>query len=287
MVLIAIAAPAVSSAGIIISVAPPILPVYTLPPCPAPGYLWTPGYWAYDPVNAYYWVPGVWVQPPAPGLLWTPGYWGFAGGAYGWHPGYWGPHIGFYGGVNYGFGYYGVGFVGGRWAGGVFEYNTAVLAVGVGFGHVYADRSVVVVGGPRYAFNGPGGIVRGPRAEERIAEHDRHVEFTRDQREHEHMASLDRSNRFSENHGRPMHAAYSRPGERPAERPAARPAARPGPAGRPGERGPAGGSRPEARPAEHPAARPGGGERGGHPAPAAHPAKGGGHPAPEHHEGRQ
>ena len=35
-----------------------------------------------------------------------------------WHLGYWGPHVGFYGGVNYGYGYVGVGFVGGRWEGG-------------------------------------------------------------------------------------------------------------------------------------------------------------------------
>jgi len=38
-----------------------------------------------------------------------------------------GPHIGFYGGVNYGFGY------GGEWRGGVFAYNSAVAY----FGSVY------------------------------------------------------------------------------------------------------------------------------------------------------
>ena len=31
--------------------------------------------------------------------------------------GYWGPHVGYYGGVNYGFGYMGVGFAGGAWRG--------------------------------------------------------------------------------------------------------------------------------------------------------------------------
>ena len=61
--------------------------------------------------------PGVWVRPPQVGLLWTPGYWGWGGGAYLFHAGYWGPHVGFYGGVNYGFGYGGVGFGGGRWVG--------------------------------------------------------------------------------------------------------------------------------------------------------------------------
>ncbi len=98
-------------AGVFISVgfAPPVLPVYAQPPLPAPGYIWTPGYWAYGDAG-YYWVPGVWVHPPRVGVLWTPGYWGFTGGFYAWHPGYWGPHVGFYGGVNYGFGYGGVGF---------------------------------------------------------------------------------------------------------------------------------------------------------------------------------
>src|SRR5258706_7456886 len=90
------------SVGITISarIAPPALPVYTQPPCPTDGYLWTPGYSAYDDVDGYYWVPGVWVRPPMTCFLWTPCYWGYSGGIYGWHAGYWGPHIGFYGGVN-------------------------------------------------------------------------------------------------------------------------------------------------------------------------------------------
>ncbi|MGH9351748.1 MAG: YXWGXW repeat-containing protein, partial [Terriglobia bacterium] len=76
---------AMSSASVFISVnfAPPVIPVYVQPPCPAAGYLWTPGYWAYGP-GGYYWVPGVWVRPPVMGVLWTPGYWRFGGGAYLW-----------------------------------------------------------------------------------------------------------------------------------------------------------------------------------------------------------
>src|SRR5580704_16745231 len=58
-----------------VSVAPPALPVYTQPICPAPGYIWTPGYWAYSDDGGYYWVPGTWVEAPEVGLLWTPGYW--------------------------------------------------------------------------------------------------------------------------------------------------------------------------------------------------------------------
>jgi hypothetical protein len=66
--------PAASFAGVFVSVtiAPPVLPVYTQPICPGEGYLWTPGYWAYDD-EGYYWVPRVLVRPPQVGLLWTPG----------------------------------------------------------------------------------------------------------------------------------------------------------------------------------------------------------------------
>src|SRR5579872_5521628 len=100
------------SVGVSIRTAPPAIPVYTQPPCPVDGYLWVPGYWAWDEDEGYYWVPGYWAEPPAVGFLWTPGYWGWAGGVYAWHVGYWGPHVGFYGGVNYGCGYGGVGYGG-------------------------------------------------------------------------------------------------------------------------------------------------------------------------------
>jgi hypothetical protein len=112
--------------------APPPLPDYEQPSCPVEGYIWTPGYWAY--AGGYYWVPGTWIAPPSVGLLWTPGYWGFVGGVYAFHAGYWGPHVGFYGGVNYGFGYVGTGFVGGRWVGGAFAYNQAVTNIHLGGG---------------------------------------------------------------------------------------------------------------------------------------------------------
>jgi hypothetical protein len=62
-------------------------------------------------------------------MLWTPGYWGFVRGSYVFHPGYWGPRVGYYGGINYGFGYTGAGFVGGRWVGNSFVYNRAVSNV--------------------------------------------------------------------------------------------------------------------------------------------------------------
>ena len=99
-------------------IGPPALPVYEQPLCPGEGYIWTPGYWAWSDDDGYYWVPGTWVLAPETGYLWTPGYWGFNDGVYLWNAGYWGPHIGFYGGINYGFGYFGEGFAGGEWRGG-------------------------------------------------------------------------------------------------------------------------------------------------------------------------
>jgi hypothetical protein len=134
-------APVRSFAGVAVSiaVAPPPLRVYVQPSCPDEGYIWTPGYWAYGP-NGYYWVPGAWVLPPQTGYLFTPGYWGFVDGVYVWHEGYWGAHVGYYGEVNYGFGYTGSGFSGGRWENGHFFYNRAVSNVGPRFHNAYREE---------------------------------------------------------------------------------------------------------------------------------------------------
>jgi WXXGXW repeat (2 copies) len=201
--------------GVSVRIGPPALPVYAQPICPGPGYLWTPGYWGYGP-NGYYWVPGTWVMAPAVGLLWTPGYWGWGGGGYLWHAGYWGPHVGFYGGINYGFGYGGVGFVGGRWDHGVFAYNTAVMHVNTTIIHnTYIDRTVVRdVTVNRVSFNGgAGGINARPTRQEMAYEHERHVAATDVQMQHEHAAASNRTFLASENHGHPAVAATARPGE--------------------------------------------------------------------------
>jgi hypothetical protein len=196
-----------------IHLAPPALPVYVQPPLPAPGYLWTPGYWSYGDAG-YYWVPGVWVQPPSAGVLWTPGYWGFAGGVYGWHAGYWGPHIGFYGGVNYGFGYGGVGFFGGEWRGGAFAYNSAVANFGgVHVTNVYENRTIVtqntIVNANHTCFNGGAGIVSRPTAIEMQAASEQHIQPTANQVQHQNFAAQDRSQLASVNHGSPATTATS------------------------------------------------------------------------------
>src|SRR5450756_989819 len=126
--ILAIPATSLAQFGIAITIAPPALPVYVQPMAPAEGYLWTPGYWAYGD-EGYFWVPGTWVMAPEVGFLWTPGYWGWGGNAYAWNEGYWGPHVGFYGGVNYGFGYGGVGYEGGYWNNGAFYYNLSLIHI--------------------------------------------------------------------------------------------------------------------------------------------------------------
>ena len=198
-----------------INIAPPALPVYVQPPLPAPGYMWTPGYWAYGDAG-YYWVPGVWVHPPSAGLLWTPGYWGFAGGVYGWHAGYWGPHVGFYGGVNYGFGYGGVGFVGGEWRGGVFAYNSAVANFGgVHVTNVYENRTIVeqntIVNDNHVSFNGGAASRSHASAMEMQAANEHHFHPTANQMQHENFAAQDRAQLASVNRRPPgNHGGFER-----------------------------------------------------------------------------
>jgi hypothetical protein len=197
-----------------ITVAPPVLPVYVQPAIPAPGFIWSPGYWAWGP-DGYFWVPGTWVRPPAVGLLWTPGYWGWRDGIYVWNAGYWGPHIGFYGGVNYGFGYAGVGFQGGYWSGGVFMYNRAVVNVGsVQITNVYNKTVINNTTVTNVSFNGgTGGITARPTPEEVAAGNDKHVPATAMQTEHEHGASTNHALLASVNHGSPAIAATANAGQ--------------------------------------------------------------------------
>jgi hypothetical protein len=210
--------PASSFAGVLISVgfAPPVLPVYEQPPCPEPGLMWAPGYWAYGD-DGYYWVPGAWVPAPYEGALWTPPYWGWSSGIYVFHSGYWGHHVGYYGGVNYGFGYMGIGFVGGEWHGRDFRYNTAVMRVdNVHVRNVYVDRTVVehntIVNDRRVAYSGgPGGIRHDASSDERNAMREQHVGATSVQQQHIQAARSDRSFYAKNNGGHPQTMAAERP----------------------------------------------------------------------------
>ena len=160
------------------NVAPPDLPLYDQPTQPADGYLWAPGYWAWsDDAQDYYWVPGTWVLAPQPEFCWTPGYWEIVEVVFVWHPGYWGRHLGFYGGINYGFGYRGNGT------------------------------------GNRSSYNGGNGIQARPTAAQLAAAGERHIDATAAQRQQVEWARTRLSLHVNQNQGRPPIAATPRAGE--------------------------------------------------------------------------
>ena len=190
------------SIGVNVTTAPPPLPSYTQPPCPVDGYLWSPGYWAWDDADGYYCVPGVWIMPPQTGYLWTPGYWGYDNGSYGWHGGYWGTHVGFYGG---------------KWDGGHYRYNTAVVQINQTVVHnTYVDRIVIsntiinnTTVNNRFSYNGGAGIKAKPTAVEQQAMHETHVRPTSDQITHNQAASKDKNQFAVVNKGRPCTMAIA------------------------------------------------------------------------------
>jgi len=215
LVVLTISAAAFAQIGISISFAPPELPVYEQPLCPAPGYLWTPGYWAYgDDYDDYYWVPGTWVMAPEPGLLWTPAYWGWSNGGYAFNQGYWGPQVGFYGGISYGFGYTGEGYQGGRWQNGQFFYNSSVNNVSVTDIHnVYNTTVIQSTTVNRVSFNGgTGGISARPTAQDEVAARAKHIPPVAAQTQHAQAAHTNPQQRASVNQGKPAVAATPKPG---------------------------------------------------------------------------
>ena len=224
---------------------PPELPDYDQPPAPADGLIWTPGYWAWGP-QGYYWVPGAWVEPPYMGALWTPGYWGFYGGRYGFYPGHWGMHIGFYGGINYGFGYVGFGYEGGYWNGGHFAYNRMYNHLNIRVVHnVYSynagNRGSFAAGnrggynadnrggynaGNRGGYNGENGgrnvsrpsfnggergVQAQPRPSEAAAQREPIAPRMNTQVQHAGRYATSQGQLASQNHGRPATPAVSRP----------------------------------------------------------------------------
>jgi YXWGXW repeat-containing protein len=209
---------AASSAQVLVSVsfAPPPLPVYEQPLCPEEGYIWIPGFWAYDEdFDDYYWVPGTWVMAPEPGLLWTPPYWAWNGSAFVFYDGYWGPQVGFYGGIVYGFGYFGVGYQGGYWQGDTFYYNRAVNNVNVTVvRNVYNTTVVNNTNVTRVSYNGgQGGITARPSPREEAVARERHIAPTSAQMQNRQSARSDPQFRASANHGKPPVAATERPGD--------------------------------------------------------------------------
>lgn len=265
--------PALAQVVISVNFAPPALPEYEQPQCPDEGNIWVPGYWAWDDdYEDYYWVPGTWVPAPEPGYLWTPPYWGWNNGAYVFNQGYWAPQVGFYGGIDYGYGYSGRGFDGGRWRDNHFYYNTAVMNVNTTvIRNVYVDKTVIVNNHQHVSFNGgQGGIQARPTQQEETVAHMRHAPPPAAQEQRIQMARSNPQFRASANHGKPPVAATQRPTEfsgrgvvqaraagAPYHPPANRPAARDTNAGpgkqntRPGDERTPTTAKPTARPETH------------------------------------
>jgi hypothetical protein len=215
LVVLSISAASFAQIGVVVRFGPPPLPIYEQPLCPGDGYIWTPGYWAYDyDIDDYYWVPGTWVMAPEIGFLWTPAYWGWGGGGFVFYDGYWGPHVGFYGGINYGFGYFGEGFEGGRWDGWHFFYNRSVTNVNITNIHNVYNTTVINNNVNRVSYNGgEGGINARPTARDQAAARERHIPPVATQTQHAQAARANPQQRASVNMGRPGIAATARPGE--------------------------------------------------------------------------
>lgn len=206
---------ALAQVRITVAFAPPPIPVYEQPLCPAEGYIWVPGYWAWDTdLDDYYWVPGTWVLAPEVGFLWTPPWWGWEDGFFVFHEGFWGPVVGFYGGINYGFGYFGVGYVGGRWDNRRFYYNQSVTNVNVTVIRNVYNEHVEIRNESHVSFNGgQGGINARPTPAEESAARERHLPPVTAQVQHIQAARSNPDLRASTNHGKPPVAATARPGE--------------------------------------------------------------------------
>jgi WXXGXW repeat (2 copies) len=213
LLLLALSSAALAQIGVSVAFGPPALPVYEQPACPQDGYLWTPGYWAYGDAG-YYWVPGTWVEAPEAGFLWTPGYWGWGGNAFLFHEGYWGPHVGFYGGIDYGYGYSGRGYEGGRWENNHFYYNTSVNRVNSETFHNTYNTRIENTTVNRVSYNGGnGGVNARPSAQEDTYSRENHTGPVAAQNQHAQEARSNPELRASENQGKPAIAATSKPGD--------------------------------------------------------------------------
>ena len=214
VLMLALSSASFAQLSVVVSFGPPALPVYVQPPCPAEGYIWTPGYWAYDPnFGDYYWVPGTWVLAPVAGYYWTPGWWGWGGSGFLFRVGYWGPVVGFYGGINYGFGYFGHGYEGGRWDNGRFFYNRTVNNINVTNIHnVYNTTVVNTTTVNRVSYNGGnGGVTAQPTPQEEAAAREQHIPPVSAQTQHMEAARSNPQLRASMNHGKPPIAATPTP----------------------------------------------------------------------------
>ena len=131
---------------------------------------------------------------------------------YDFYPGYWGPTVGFYGGIDYGFGYTGVGYQGGYWRNNQFYYNTAVNNLaGVHIANTYSQA--VPAAANHVSFNGGSGGTTVKATEAQIAARAHTRPPTAEQIQHQQMAGREPGLRFNANHGQPPTMAMRRANE--------------------------------------------------------------------------
>jgi len=184
-ILLTMAAPALlGQVSLQVTIGPPPIPVYDQPMVPGPDYIWTPGYWAWE------------------------------GDAFLFHMGYWAPEVGYYGGINYGFGYGGAGFDGGHWQGREYYYNRAVTHVDTQrVSRVYSEAPRVATSTLVSYNGGAGGLRAAPTAKERSMMQERHLPPTAEQTRHHETAGHERNLLASVNQGRPAVAATVKPAD--------------------------------------------------------------------------
>ena len=121
-----------------------VLPVYGQPICPGDGFLWTPAtgrMTTASPITTG--CQACWFRRRKSVSCGRRKAGGWGDGGYFFNEGYWGPTVGFYGGINYGFGYYGEGYGGGPWNNGHFFYNRSVNNINVvNIHNVYNEREL-------------------------------------------------------------------------------------------------------------------------------------------------
>jgi len=151
---------------------------------------------------------------PEPGYLWTPVYWGWGGSGFVFYEGYWSYQtVGFYGGVDYGYGYFGHGYDGGRWQGDHFYYNRSVNNVNVTVIRNVYEAPVNHREERRVSYNGgQGGINDRPTPQEESAARGRRLPPAAGQREQVQRARSNPEFRANVNHGKPPIAATDKPG---------------------------------------------------------------------------
>ena len=161
--------------------------------------------------DGYYWTPGSWARPPAVDLFGRPatGPGTQADHDYVFHSGYWAPTVGFYGGIDYRFGYSGQGFHGGFWRNHQFVYNRAVNDVGNVHVATYANQ--VFAPANHISYNGgTGGTAARPTPAQIAAMRERHIGPTPAQIQNQQTASRIPNQRYSENKGAPPIGALAR-----------------------------------------------------------------------------